>query len=159
MTSDTHLRCSLRGLILDSAIQQNNFFTKEPCRAFVESTKRRSKPSGVACAAFLSSWLAYFASCGAHGGFPLRSPCQYPNNVQYSSLCEGCIVKSYAGTSACIYAFKRFKTGYAAQPKGSAHCKGPQDHLPIVRYACFVPVAGRFILTEPSSSCRRAVRA
>ena len=23
-------------------------------------------------------------------------------------------------------------------PKGSAHCKGPQDHLPVIRYACFV---------------------
>ena len=52
------------------------------------------------------------------------------------------------GTSACVYACKRFKADSAAQPKGSAHCKGPQDHLPIVRYACFVPVAGGFVLTD-----------
>mgnify|MGYP007111738012 CR=1 FL=1 len=26
------------------------------------------------------------------------------------------------------------------ESKGSAHCKGPLDHLLIVRYACFVPV-------------------
>ena len=25
------------------------------------------------------------------------------------------------------------------ESKGSAHCKGPLDHLLIVRYACFVP--------------------
>ena len=25
-------------------------------------------------------------------------------------------------------------------PKGSAHCKGPQDRLLAARYACFVPV-------------------
>ena len=31
------------------------------------------------------------------------------------------------------------KASCAAQPKGSAHCKGPQDHLPIVRYDCFAP--------------------
>ena len=32
------------------------------------------------------------------------------------------------------------KQAARATPKGSAHCKGPQDHLPVIRYACFVPV-------------------
>ena len=32
------------------------------------------------------------------------------------------------------------KPAARATPKGSAHCKDPQDRLLIVRYACFVPV-------------------
>ena len=36
------------------------------------------------------------------------------------------------------YACRQLKAGCAAQPKGSAHCKGPLDHLLIVSYACFV---------------------
>ena len=35
---------------------------------------------------------------------------------------------------------KLLKAGDAAQPKGSAYCKGPPDRLLIVRYACIVPV-------------------
>ena len=47
-----------------------------------------------------------------------------------SNICGYC-----AGTSACIYACKRFKAGSAAPtPKGCS--------------ACFVPVAGGFILTD-----------
>ena len=33
------------------------------------------------------------------------------------------------------------KQAAQAKPKGSAYCKGPPDHLLVVRYACFVPMA------------------
>lgn len=51
----------------------------------------------------------------------------------------------------------RHKAGLAAQPKGSAHYKGPQDHLSIVRYACFVPVAVGFVLTDTLISDNRLI--
>ena len=34
-----------------------------------------------------------------------------------------------------------------ATQNGSAHCKGPQDHLPVIRYACFVPVKSKILKT------------
>ena len=46
------------------------------------------------------------------------------------------------------------KQAARATPKGSAHCKGPQDHLPVIRYACFVPLStsrkkGLFLEVKP----------
>ena len=41
-----------------------------------------------------------------------------------------------------------------ATPEGSAHCKGPQDHLLTARYACFVPVYDiRLLWFSDSSGC------
>ena len=44
------------------------------------------------------------------------------------------------GTGAGEYASQLLKACCASYAKGLAHCKGPQDRLLIVRYACFVPV-------------------
>ena len=57
--------------------------------------------------------------------------------IKCCSFRDLCLVQ---GTAACKYASKLLKTVCAAQPKGCARCKGPLDHLLIVRYACFVPV-------------------
>ena len=44
------------------------------------------------------------------------------------------------GTAAGKYASQLLKASCASYAKGLAHCKGPQDRLLNVRYACFVPV-------------------
>ena len=41
------------------------------------------------------------------------------------------------------------KQAAQAKPKGSAYCKGPPDHLLVVRYACFVPMMRKIkLVTE-----------
>ena len=78
-----------------------------------------------------------------------RAPRVNDDSLSARHCITECIYSIYPGTKVCgssaghrswQWPASCSKQAARATPKGSAYCKGPQDRLLIVRYACFVPV-------------------